>query len=146
MTVTKENLKEHLDIYDEVLSVDSKPYVSDEQIREFASYLDDIIIDMIKQGQYYNTPNIKEKTSTDVNINLQIKVPVEKANRIIPANVDFATIDDDIATALIEMYDGIDDEKYGHIDFDVWAEMDGDDIRFDIDISRDLSDDDDDDE
>ena len=146
MTVTKENLKEHLDIYDEVLSVDSKPYVSDEQIREFASYLDDIIIDMIKQGQYYNTPNIKEKTSTHVNINLQIKVPVEKANRIIPANVDFATIDDDIATALIEMYDGIDDEKYGHIDFDVWAEPDGDDIRFDVDISRDLGDDDDDDE
>ena len=145
MTVTKENLKEHLDIYDKVLSGDSQPYVSDEQIHEFASYLDDIIIDMIKQGQYYNTPNIEGKTPTSVNINLIIKIPVEKANRIIPANVDFATIDDDIATALNAMYDGIDDEKYGHIDFDVWAEYDGDDIRFDIDISRDLSDDDDDD-
>jgi hypothetical protein len=144
MTVKKETVKEHLDIYDEVLSVDSKPYVSDEQIREFANYLDDIIIDMIKQGQYYNTPNIKDKTSTHVNINLIVKIPVEKTNRIIPANVDFATIDDNIADALIEMYDGIDDEKYGHIDFDVWAEYDGDDIKFDIDISRDLSDDDDD--
>jgi hypothetical protein len=144
MTVKKENLKEHLDIYDEVLSGDSTPYVSDEQIREFASYLDDIIIDMIKQGQYYNTPNIEGKTPTNVNINLIIKIPVEKANCIIPANVDFATIDDDIATALNDMYDGIDDEKYGHIDFDVWAEHDGNDIKFDIDISRDLSDDDDD--
>jgi hypothetical protein len=144
MTVKKETVKEHLDIYDEVLSGDSQPHLSDERIREFANYLDDIIIDMIKQGQYYNTPSIEGKTPTNVNINLIIKIPVEKANTIIPANVDFATIDDDIATALIEMYDGIDDERYGHIDFDVWAEMDGNDIRFDIDISRDLCDDDDD--
>jgi hypothetical protein len=136
MTVTKENLKERLELYKgALLDTKKRPVVSNEQIKEFANYLDDIIVDKIKAKDYRMPPgSICGFEIRSNGINLSVSVPIEKTKTIIPDIVDFGTIDDEIEDALNALY------KY-RIEFDVAASMHENSVEFDIDIT--LGDDDD---
>ena len=130
MTVKKENIKEHLELYKKVLSnVLARPYVSKEEIEDFANYLDDVIVDAIKSDDYHMSPGSVDGNEYHYNgFNITVNIPIEKTKTIIPDNVDFGMIDDEIEDVLNEMYKG-------EIEFDVAARMNKHSVEFDIDIT-----------
>ena len=122
MTVTKENIKEHLDIYMGAF-LDAEN-VTQKKIEKFAKYLDDIIVDKIKAKDYrISSETIKEYRYNVINI--LVTIPIEKTKTIIPDNVDFGMIDDEIGFILNKMYDY-------KIEFDIAARMNEHCVKFDI--------------
>ncbi len=130
MTVTKENIKERLDIYmGAFLDAKERPIVMQKQIEEFANYLDDIIVDKIKAKDYHMSPGTIEGFECRYNgINITVTIPIEKTKTFIPDDVDFGMIDEEIGDALTKIY------KY-KIEFDVAARMHDNSVEFEIDVT-----------